>query len=375
VIGTRIGPGEEGIQLYILNLESGELRRMTTGLAQERLSGIAVTHDGQSVLLVSAIGNSGNLLRIPRNGGRARAILHLTHIADGVDSGADGSLYLDQPEGEGTVVSLPVGGGKADRFAIAATSAGTIDTLVLLPEGRLAGAIPVAGNTRLVAFAKGKDPTPLIQSSEETDMPATRIGAGDIAFLIGPEPRRTIAVASILSGRISKRIPFDKGRIASLAATPDGQWLYAAAGGTVWKIPLTGGEPVKFHAGDSLLMEPSGDSLLVELVEPSRVRLVRVSLRGDADREIAIQGPLRLPGYPLSSGMLSNDGRLFTPVVTDSAWCYPPGVLDLATGRLTAIPSDFNGDYHGMAPMPDGRVLAWAVPARRDLWRMSPVGK
>jgi hypothetical protein len=233
----------------------------------------------------------------------------------------------------------------------------------------------VAGSTRLVAFAKGKDAVPLMQTAEETSLPATRIGAADIAFLIGSQPRRTIAIGSIGTGRISKRIPFDKGEIQSLAATRDGRWLFASAGGAVWKIPLEGGEPVKFHAGDSMLMEPSGDSLLVQLVEPSRVRLLRVSLRGDADREIPIQGPLRLPGYPLSSDMMSKDGRLFTPVVTDSAWCYPPGVLDLATGRLTEIATDFAGDYHGMAQMPDGRVMAWALPARRDLWKMSPAGK
>ena len=375
VIGSRIGPGEEGIHLYILNLDSGAVRRMPTGLAEEHLTGIAVTHDGRSVLLASATGNSGNLLQIPRGGGPARVILHLTHVPDGVDSGPDGSLYLDQPEGEGTVVSLPPAGGKADRFAIAPTSSGMVISLVLLPDGRVAGSIPVAGSERLVAFAKGKDPAPLIQSSEETSLPATRVGVGDIAFLIGSEPRRTIAVASIGTGRISRRIPFDRGSITSLAATPDGRSLYASAGGAVWKIPLEGGEPVKFHAGDSMLMEPSGDSLLVQLVEPSRVRLLRVSLRGDTDREIPIQGPLRLPGYPLSSDMMSKDGRMFTPVVTDSAWCYPPGVLDLATGRLTPIATDFGGDYHGMAQVPDGRVLAWALPARRDLWKISPLAK
>jgi len=69
------------------------------------------------------------------------------------------------------------------------------------------------------------------------------------------------------------------------------------------------------------------------------------------------------------------DGRLLTPVVTDSAWCYPPGILDLATGRISQIASDFAGDYHGVAWMPDGRILAWAFPARSDLWRFVPAGK
>lgn len=375
VVGARIGPGEEGLHLYILNLESGAVRRMPTGLHEDHLTGLAVTHDGRSVLFAGVSGNSGNLLQIPRSGGRARVILHLTHAPEGVDSGPDGSLYLDQSEGEGTIVSLPPGGGKAERFSIAPSSPDVMNSLVLLPDGRVVGSIPVAGSTRLVAFAKGKDPAPLMQTAEETSLPATRIGAADIAFLIGSEPRRTIAIASIGAGRISKRIPFDKGTILSLAATPDGRSLFASAGGAVWKIPLEGGEPVKFHSGDSMLMEPAGDSLLVQLVEPSRVRLVRVSLRGGADHEIPIQGPQRLTGYPLATDMMSKDGRLFTPVVTDSAWCYPPGVLDLATGRLTAIATDFAGDYHGMAQMPDGRIVAWAIPARRDLWRMLPAGK
>jgi hypothetical protein len=88
-----------------------------------------------------------------------------------------------------------------------------------------------------------------------------------------------------------------------------------------------------------------------------------------------MDGPVRLPQYPLSTNMLSKDGRLLTPVVTDSAWCYPPGVVDLSTGKISQIASDFLGDYHGMAWMPDGRSLSWAYPARSDLWKFAPAGR
>jgi hypothetical protein len=243
--------------------------------------------------------------------------------------------------------------------------------LVLLPDGRVAATIPMAGSTRLAAFSKGKDPVALVQTAEETSSPATLVGGGEIAFLIGPAPRRTLAVASIATGRISRRIAFDKGEIASLGTPPGGRVLYAAAGGSVWRIPVEGGEPVKIHAGDSMLVEPSGESLLVQLTEPSRSRLVRVPLNGGADRDVAVTG-LRLPGYPLSAAMMNKDGRMLTPVVTDSAWAYPPGLLDLASGELKAIASDFAGDYHAMAWMPDGRILAWALPTRRDLWKLAP---
>jgi eukaryotic-like serine/threonine-protein kinase len=157
VIGARIGPGEEGQHLYSLNLESGAVRRMSTGLAEDHLSGLAVTPDGRSILFAGVTGNSGNLLQIPRGGGKPRVILHLTHVPDGVDSGPDGSLYLEQSEGEGTVVSLPPGGGKAERFSIAPTSSEQLTSLVLLPDGRVAGSMTVAGSTRLVQGCRAFD--------------------------------------------------------------------------------------------------------------------------------------------------------------------------------------------------------------------------
>jgi eukaryotic-like serine/threonine-protein kinase len=374
VIGARIGAGEEGEHLYLLNLESGAVRRLSSGVKEERWAAVAVTQDGRAVIAAAVTGNSANIVQIARDGGApAHVVLHLTHVPEGVDSGPDGSLYLEQNEGEGSLLKLPSGGGAAEKFSSARTAAALMDSLVLLPDGRVAGTMPLAGITRLVVIEKGKDPTPLIQTPEETSTPAARLGAGDIAFLIGPEPRRTIAVASIATGRITRRIRLDKGVITSIAPSLDGRTLYTSAGGMVWNLPLEGGEPVQIHAADSAILEPSGDSLLVQLVEPSRTRLVRVSLRGGADREIPIEGPFRLPGYPLSAAMMGKDGRLLTPVVTDSAWCYPPGMLDLTTGRLTRLASDVDGDYHAMSWAPDGRILTWVMPPRRDLWKFTPV--
>src|ERR1041384_7285599 len=105
-----------------------------------------------------------------------------------------------------------------------------------------------------------------------------------VAFLIGPAPRRTIALAAISTGRVTRRIPFDKGVITALAGTPDGKTLFCAADGTIWSIPLDGGDPHKVRAGDAVAVDPSGQNLFVELLEPAKVRLVRVSLSGGAEQ-------------------------------------------------------------------------------------------
>jgi hypothetical protein len=47
-------------------------------------------------------------------------------------------------------------------------------------------------------------------------------------------------------------------------------------------------------------------------------------------------------------------------------------LLDMATGRLTRIASDDVSDYHSMAWLPGGRILALHVGLRRTLWKFQP---
>jgi sugar lactone lactonase YvrE len=221
-------------------------------------------------------------------------------------------------------------------------------------------------------FEEGKDPVPLVNTAEETGSPVTNAGPGEIAFLIGPEPSRTIATATVANGRITRRISFDKGPITGLAASPDGATLYCVANGKVWAIAVAGGEPKEIRGGDSVAVSPDGKELLVQQAETT-VRLVRVPLDGRPEQEIPLTGPLRL-FLQSNPGAIGKDGRILTPLGT-STWYQPPGMLDPATGRLTRIKTDYVTDVHSIAWTPDGQVMALGFDLRSTMWRFQAEGR
>jgi hypothetical protein len=143
----------------------------------------------------------------------------------------------------------------------------TADSFGILPDWRAILQESVGGRSRLVIVEAGKDPVLLVNTAEETAVPVAAAGSAEVAFLIGPKPRRTIAMAAVSNGRITRRIHFDNGPIESLASTPDGTILYCAAGGTVWAIPVSGEEPRRIRAGDRVSVDSGGQTLLVEVAE------------------------------------------------------------------------------------------------------------
>lgn len=60
------------------------------------------------------------------------------------------------------------------------------------------------------------------------------------------------------------------------------------------------------------------------------------------------------------------------PLSPRDSWFNAPGLLDTATGRVTRIASDDVSDYHSMAWLPDGRILALRVGLRSTLWKFQP---
>ena len=338
------------------------------------LRGLAVTRDGRSVLAVRAAGNARQILAIPTSGhSPVRNLLPLTQGLEALDSTPDGGLYLDQFETTVELMSFPVAGGRAEKIAEFSSSLGQLDNRMgVLPDGRAMCRMILGGRPRLVAIDKDKGPVPLVNTTEDTAAPFTRVGSKEVAFLIGPAPRRTIATAAISNGRITRRIPFDKGTISALASSPDGNTLHCAANGTVWSIPLGGGDAKKVHAGDTIAVYPSGRTLVVQLTEADKQRFVRVSLTGGADQEIPVTGSLQ-PVYGIAPDALGKDNRLLTPVASLNAWDYPPAEVDLVTGRISVIPVDHPGDYSMMAWTPDGqRVLALVFALRSSIWRFTP---
>src|SRR5205814_2288794 len=132
-------------------------------------------------------------------------------------------------------------------------------------------------------------------------------------------------------------------------ASPDGKTVYCAAGGKIWALPTSGGEPRLIRVGDAVAADPTGKYLVVSVIEALVMRLIRVPLDGGPEQPISIADGQR-PAFLLSSNAIGKDGRIVIPMGS-TTWYWPPGVLDPSTGKFTRIPVDYDTDYH---------VMGWA---------------
>jgi eukaryotic-like serine/threonine-protein kinase len=245
----------------------------------------------------------------------------------------------------------------------------TPDVIALLPDGRAVVPALAGGRTRLMAAERGKYSVPLIATSEETAAPLTSVGAREIAFVIGPVPRETIALAEIANGRITRRIAPGKGVISSLGSSPDGKVIYFAAGNSIWAIPSSGGDARMICSGDSVTADPTGRGLVITRIEASKLRLFRESLDGKSEHEIAVDDSVPLFPEILAPNALRSDGRLLTPLAPRDSWFNPPGIVDIANGRVTHIQSENTSDYNSMAWLPDGQLMALQIGLRATIWK------
>jgi hypothetical protein len=361
--------------LYAIDLQSGHVRRIETGLADDSsINWWAPSADGRSILGI--VGSDlARIVAIPRSGSSTpRTLFTAIGSVEFLDSGLDGSIYAVQADHRLNLVRFRPEGGRAQKAAAFAQAGYYGSELCPLADGRVVVGSIAAGRRRLVAVELGKDPVPLVNTSEETTAPVTSAGPNQVAFLIGAEPRRTIALASVANGRITRRIPFDRGVISSLASSPDGKTIYCAAGGAVWSIP-PGGEPRKICAGESVAADPGGQSLIVKVIEAPQTRLLRVPLDGSPPREIPLTGPFHLTFDALASAAVGRDGRMVAPLASLDSWFFVPGIVDLKTGAMTRISVDHLGDYHSAVWTSDGQIVAAANELRSSIWRFRPKGR
>jgi serine/threonine protein kinase len=366
--GTLLEPGAPtGQHLYTIDLRSGRVRRLLTGLHDESaLRALAVTRDGKSILAASASGDLRRILSVPINGMTpTRFLFTLTSPVFALDAQADGSIYVDQNDEPVDLVRFtPAGGHVQDIVSVRPYFRWS----VVLPDGR----VIFEQGPRLVILERGKKPAPLLNTTEESYGPVASAGPNQIAFLIGRGAHRAIAVAALSTGRIIRRIPFEKGSIDSLASSPNGTMLYCAADGIIWSVSASTGELRRIRAGNAVAVDPHGQYLLVQLIETPKSRLVRVPLNGASEQELSLTGPFHLTPYPIASGSISRDNRLLAPLASPDSLFFPPGIVDLATGRMMRIPVDRLGDYRIMAWAPDGQVIAGAAALHATIWKFQP---
>jgi dipeptidyl aminopeptidase/acylaminoacyl peptidase len=367
VIGTPIpAPDTSSVRrLYLLDLASGRARPLFT--AQRFASGaVTVAQDGRSVLF----SDYGTGVRSVNVTGREpfRTLFPLPGRVFTLDGGPDGTILADQIERTPELVLLT--NGRSKRL-LSSPLTGPDVHFTILQDGRAVWVQAIAGRNRLVAIGPGGEPAPLVSTSDATSTPSAQVGAGQLAFLVGSPGHREIGIASLATGRIVRRIPFDKGEITAMSAPADGKTLYCVSGHAVWAVPVSpeGGPIRRIADGDGVAADPNGEYLAVVFQKDLVSRLYQVPLNGGAPREIQLQGNSK-PTRQLGARALSRDGRLLNGV-TSTSWFYEPAMIDMKTGRVTPIPTDAHGDYYAMNWTHDGQIMTVVSPLRSAIWKFT----
>jgi hypothetical protein len=377
VTGTPLGQEKEPDRLLAVDVDTGAPRPLTPPGLMLREKAAAVTHDGKSVVVALREDALQRVVSLPMIGKSAPRTLFTTttNTLWFIDTDTGGRVYVSATDRHGEAIRYsptPSSPKATGGELMAGHSNIDGDRIVSLPDGRAIVTIRGLGRNRLMALADGKNPVPLVATTEETSEPIAAAGPSGIAFMIGPAPRAAIAVAETSTGRITSRIAPGKGEISSIASSPDGKTLYFSAGGKIWSVPSAGGEPGLIRSGDGVIADPSGRSLVISTVESAKVRLFRFPLDGGAEREIATDGSV--PLAPVSRGLLNGDGRLLVVLAPLDSWFFVPGILDTNTGRITRLPTDQTSHTRDLSWTSDGRIVEVRESVRSTLWRFQPVG-
>ena len=367
---------EEPLGMYAIDLASNTARRLSFSKQDSAAPRAwAVAHDGKSLILALPSGSITRVVSVPIRGQSVgKTLFTVTSSIWYLEAGREESLFVNPVERSREVDRLSPGSTLPERIATFSVG-GDVDEVLVLPDGRAVTATVGSGHPRLMVAEKGKDPVPLANTQEPTSPPMTLAGSHQMAFIIGPAPRATIAVADIVTGRINRRIAPGKGAIAGLSASANGENLYFCAGGKVWAVPSAGGEPHAVTTGDYAAVDRSG-GLIVVRGAASRLRLFQVPLDGGPEREIPLDRSV--PIYATHAGFFSSEsidakGRLLLSLSPLDSWFNTLGILDTNNGSIVRVPTDTLSDHHCGVWTADGGVLYTEVRMRATLWKFAAV--
>jgi serine/threonine protein kinase/WD40 repeat protein len=371
---------ENSPNLYLLDIATGKAQPLAPELQivqSSQLFPLAVTPDGQSVLIDLPSGNLHQIVAIPRSGvGPVRTLLTLTSVPWTIDFAADGSLYIDQTDRPLQILDVARSGGTPEVVASLEfyTYTYSLSAPVDLPDGRFLLPSIISGRSRLVLAKPGESPVPLLETNEETSPPMTRVGNGEVAFTVGSSPAKSLAIASVKNGRILHRFKATEGKdIGTVAASPDGKVLYYASSGKIWLVPSQGGNPHEICSGDGVVADPNGRDLIVNLIGEGLVRLERVPLAGGPAEPIQLKSDLPLSPTSLGSRAINKKGELLVSVAPRDSWFFGLAIVDLSTGKMTRIPLNYAGDTLYPAWASDGSILVTAETMNAHIWRFRPL--
>jgi len=377
VWGEPLGQ-KSSLGFYLIDLATGATTRLDShGVeAADGATNFAITPDGASVVASKHSGALTSIVRFPvRAAGPATPLLTVSSPIWFLDAGPDDSLYASMVDRPVDVVRFAPDGTGVERLA-SFPQIPDLTTMTVLPDGRAVVPVRASSRVRLMAVQRGKDPTPLLATEEETAAPVAACGPRELALMVGAEPRETIGFAEPSTGRLVRTVSPGKGPVDSISCSPDGATVYFAARGVVWSMPAsrapTDAEPQKVRPGDSVVADPSGRRLIVQVQDGPKLHRYSVPLDGAPESEIPTDTSIPSAPMQLSPNALRADGRLLTSLLPHDSWFNPPGIVDTRNGGLTRIAADNLSDYQSIGWSPNGDIVALKIGVRATIWKFQP---
>jgi DNA-binding winged helix-turn-helix (wHTH) protein len=368
-IGTSEKERSQSARMLVFDLASGRARELAPGLPVDPVSDgwspLGVARDGESVYVATKEGDTQPLVQVPRKpGSQPRTLLSFPTTAAPVamDVARDGSLYLDLLETATVILRVTAMGGAGEEFAMP-----TLDNFPMIaPGGEVLATLKGWGKQYLAAVRLGGQPRALVETPEDTALPATIFG-GNVAFVIGSGNRRRIAIAALRDGHVLRR--FSMRSDYGMAASPEGNTLYYSFGGDIWAQPVAGGEPKRITEGIDVTLDPKGEYLYVKRARKGVMGIFRIPVAGGDAEELPVPAEYHVAYPGLSPAAVDARGRILVPVLSKDWWYYQTAILDPAAKSFTLVPIAIDGDASPAGWAPDGRILARGKRYFSSLWR------
>jgi hypothetical protein len=370
-LGTPDSAPSAAPRYHVLNLDTLRSRALNIQIVPDAY-GVSVSFDNQAALIINTAGDKWVITAIPRSGeGAPRALISFPkpHNVWGIDAGRDGSVYFDYMMRPISVLQFD-----ATAKAVSETVATTDGGMLPLDAGSFLFDRFEGGKRHLKIFRAEVGSRNLLESSEESFLPAARVGNGSLAFMLGPQEAPHIAIATLREGRIVKRFSFNAAAVTSIAATPDGDKLYYCDHGKVWWISAKdeNGKPVLVTEGDSIAIDAASKYLYIKRMQKGQRELVRMPLAGGQVEALAIPPEYTISDDELSPAAADASGRILFEVDSADSWYERIAIIDPSRKTFAVIPTAFSGDVWMPGWLSDGRIAA--IGARLDcaMWRYKP---
>lgn len=314
--GEPIGQTVSSPGFYVIELSSGSIRRVdphgVTNIDGGR--NFTPSFDGKSIVTFARSGALIRIFRLPMSGAvDPEPLLTVTSNPRYLDAGPGDSIYANVVDRPVDVVRFALDGTQVERLA-SFPQIPDLTTMTILPDGRAVLPVRESSQVRLMAVQKGKDPAPLVNTTEETAAPVSVCGPREVAFMIGPEPHETIGFAEPASGRLarSNRSRQRCGGFHLLLIGWQDRVLRRRRRDLEHSILLgaSGAEARKVRAGDSIAMDPSGQRLIVQSEDGLQLHRFSVPLDGGPEQEIPIDASIASAPIQMSPNAMDAQAAL-----------------------------------------------------------------